>query len=100
MRVESFAQVEDTQERLARPQRSPRVASERSDIDYLLRALGNLCELVNNDVLGPPGAGLGLAKEYPYLRGAIWTARLAAFRVTKNRTERDARAKRKRRRAA
>lgn len=82
--------------------RKPRVASEKSDIAYLLAALNNLAELVTSDVLGYPGsapASLGRdinAKQYPLLRSAIWTAREAAIRVSKNQREREARAKAKR----
>lgn len=75
--------------------RRPRVASEKSDIAYLLAALKNLADLVTSDVLGMPGSGTG-AKQYPYLREAIWTAREAAIRVSKNAREREARAKAKR----
>lgn len=63
--------------------RAPRVASEKSDIDHLLRALGLLCDLVTTDVLGMPGSA-GPARQYPLLRQAIWTARTAAYRVEKN----------------
>ena len=67
--------------------RKPRLASERSDLLHLTRALGALCEGVI-EVLGPPGSD----RQSP-LRQAVWTARLAIYRAEKNKAERDRRAK-------
>lgn len=91
MRVESFAQADIAEDRTLRPNRSraPRVASERSDIDYLLGALNSLTEQVV-ELIGPPGSYRGNSR----LRRAVWASRQASYRVVKNKAARDARPKR------
>jgi len=65
-----------------------RLASERSDLLHLTRALGVLCDAVVDEI-GLPGSD----RRSP-LRNAVWTARLAIYRAEKNKAERDRRTKR------
>ncbi len=58
--------------------RKPRIASERADIDHLVRALGILCDQIQEGITDLQ---------------AIAKARLAVGRVLKNREERDRRTK-------